>query len=193
LERSNDEANRTCLCFDAGVIRASHAARAPSTAKREDHYCSRSMWGGYAHGERYLRENTRPARHQQMCSRSDLLDPERLVVSDGNTADKSRTAIVTSICSELDHGGCLLWVRSGHRGTSEQCPLSITLVRNALTWIKPALSAVIAHDKAGVKFPDRDLQQHLMAIRRESPQKRTPSRIRARGCSQVTTTSTLGF
>jgi hypothetical protein len=32
------------------------------------------MWGGYAHGEWYLRENSRPPCRQQVRSRSDLLN-----------------------------------------------------------------------------------------------------------------------
>src|ERR1700720_4821600 len=73
LERSNDEVDRTCLCLDVGVIRTGYATRTPPAAGRDGHYCPRSMWSWYAHGEWYLRENSRPPCRQQVRPRSDLL------------------------------------------------------------------------------------------------------------------------
>jgi len=70
LERSNDEVDRTCLCLDVGIIRAGYATRTPPAAGRDGHYCPRSMWSWYAHGERYLRENTRSPCRQQVRPRS---------------------------------------------------------------------------------------------------------------------------
>ena len=73
LERSNDEVDRACLCFDTGVIRTGYATRTPPPAGPDGHYCARGMWGGNAHGEWYLRENSRPPCRQQVRSRGDLL------------------------------------------------------------------------------------------------------------------------
>ena len=46
--------------------------RTPPAAGRDGHYCPRSMWSWYAHGERHLRGRRSP-RRQQVRPRSDLL------------------------------------------------------------------------------------------------------------------------
>jgi hypothetical protein len=61
------------MTIDVGVIRTGYATRTPPAAGRHGHYCSRSMWGRYAHGEWYLRENSRSPCRQQVRSRSNLL------------------------------------------------------------------------------------------------------------------------
>jgi len=73
MERSNDEVDCTCLCFDVGVIRAGYATCAAPAAGRKGHYCPRSMWRGNAQRGRYLRENSRPPCRQQVRPWSDLL------------------------------------------------------------------------------------------------------------------------
>ena len=78
MERHNDEADRLCLCFDVSVTGTGYATRTPPSAGRKDYYCPRSLWGGHAYGERYVRENSRPPCCQQVRSRSDLLDSEPL-------------------------------------------------------------------------------------------------------------------
>jgi len=60
LERSNDKVDRACFRFDGGIIRAGYATRTPPSAGQYGHHRPRSMWRGYAHGEWYVRENSRP-------------------------------------------------------------------------------------------------------------------------------------
>ena len=74
MERLHDEVDRPCFCVDTGVIRAGYATRTAPTAGQDGHHCPRSMWSGHAHGEWYVRENSRPPCRQQVRSRSDLLE-----------------------------------------------------------------------------------------------------------------------
>ena len=62
--KKNDEVDRSRFCFDLRFIGTGYATRAPPAAGRKGHYCPRSMWGRNAHGEWYLRENSRPPRRQ---------------------------------------------------------------------------------------------------------------------------------
>jgi len=55
---------------------AHYANRTATAAGQDDHYCSRSMRGGYAYGEWYVRENARSPCRQQVRPRSDLLEFE---------------------------------------------------------------------------------------------------------------------
>src|SRR6516164_10198966 len=52
------------------------------------------MWGGYAHGEWYLRENSRPPGRQQVRSRSDLLN---LDCASGRTASSGHAQILATL------------------------------------------------------------------------------------------------
>ena len=54
-EKSYGEVDSGRVCFDLGDIGIRNAAGAPQAGGRDDHYRPRSMWGGYAHGERRLR------------------------------------------------------------------------------------------------------------------------------------------
>src|SRR6516164_8045361 len=94
LERSDDEVYRTRLCIDVGVIRAGYAARTPPAAGRHGHHRPRSMWGGYAHGEWYLRENSRPPCRQQVRPWSDLLDFD---CASGRTASPGHARILATL------------------------------------------------------------------------------------------------
>ena len=73
VETSYDKVDRLCLCFDVGVTGTGYATHTPPSAQRDCHPSARSMWGGYAHGERYLHKNSCPPSSQPVCARSDLL------------------------------------------------------------------------------------------------------------------------
>ena len=94
IGEKHDEVYRTRLCIDVGVIRPGYAARTPPSAGRHGHHCSRSMWGGYAHGEWHLRENSRPPCRQQVRSRSDLLNFD---CANGRTAPSSHARVLATL------------------------------------------------------------------------------------------------
>ena len=94
IGEKHDEVYRTRLCIDVGVIRAGYAARTPPTAGRHGHHCSRSMWGGYAHGERRLHKNSRSSWGQQVRPWSDLLN---LDCASGRTASSGHAQILATL------------------------------------------------------------------------------------------------
>jgi len=52
------------------------------------------MWSGYAHGERYVRENSRPPCRQQVRPRSDLLNFD---CASGRTASSGHARVLATL------------------------------------------------------------------------------------------------